>query len=362
MTPDREAADRRLRAAHVVRSDAFAGVERYVTYVAPLLAARGIDAVVIGGDQRRMDEELGPSGVPHHAATTTFEAARQLVRSRPLDLVHAHMSAAEAAAVLAQPVTRAPLVSTRHFAARRGSSAAGRAAAMAVDRAVQCEIAISRFVADAIGRPSVLLPSGVPRRPAGTDRRLVVVMAQRLEPEKDVDVGLRAWARSGLGESGWRLAVAGSGSQAAALRALAQHLGIGASVDFVGHRNRLTELLATAGIFLATARAEPFGLSVVEAMAVALPVVASTGGAHLETVGACPDASTFPPGDVEACAGHLRRLAADGERRARYGAALRAVQQERFDVEAHVDELVELYRRVVAGAGRRDQARQGDGR
>lgn len=337
-----------LRVAHVVRSDSFAGVERYITYVAPVLARHGIDMVVIGGDHEPMGEALGPAGIRHYPAATTFEAARRILQCRPLDLLHTHMVAAELAAMITLPVTRTPFITTRHFAARRGSSPAGRLVAAPIGRAVRCEIAISRFVAGAIGRPSVLLPNGVPCRSLGTDRERVVVMAQRLEAEKDVAVGIRAWAESGLAASGWRLVVAGDGRLAGQLRTLAGGLGVMASVEFMGRRDGLEELFATAGIFLATAPAEPFGLSVVEAMAAGLPVVAAAGGAHLETVGACSTAWVFPPGDATACADRLRRLAADYGERTRYGARLQAVQRRHFALGDHVERLASLYRELLA--------------
>ncbi|MBW3547431.1 MAG: glycosyltransferase family 4 protein [Actinobacteria bacterium] len=334
--------------AHVVRSDSFAGVERYITYVAPGLARHGIDVVVIGGDDEPMSEALGPAGIRHHPAATTLETARRILQCRPLDLLHTHMVAAELAAMVTQPVTRTPFITTRHFAARRGSSPAGRLVAAPIARAVRREIAVSRFVADAIGRPSVLLPSGVPCRSLGTERGRVVVMAQRLEAEKGVAVGIQAWAASGLAASGWSLVVVGDGTLAGELRALAQRLGVRGSVEFVGRRASLDELFSAAGIFLAPTPAEAFGLSVVEAMAAGLPVVASAGGAHLETVGACSTAWLFPPGDAAACADRLRRLAADGSERTRYGAGLQAVQRRHFSLGDHVEGLASLYRELLA--------------
>lgn len=336
---------------HVVCSDAFAGVERYITYTAPGLARRGWEVVVVGGNRHRMQQALGDAGIVHLPAATTAQAARQLLRCRPLDLVHAHMSMAELAAVVTAPLVRAPIVTTRHFAARRGSSVKGRLAAVVIRRAVACQIAISRFVAGAIDGPSVLLPSGVPPSSAPPERRPVVLMAQRLEEEKDVAVGLRAWAASGLPALGWSLVIAGGGSLGPHLRELADDLGVAASVSFIGARESLDDLFREAGIFLATARAEPFGLSVVEAMAGGLPVVASASGAHLETVGACSGAWLFPAGDHEACAQRLRLLASVGERRASYGEALQQVHRRYFDVDLHVDRLVEVYDRTGRTAG-----------
>ena len=338
-----------LRLAHVVCSNSFAGVERYVTYVAPGLARRGIDVVVIGGPGEAMQPALEPVGIPHVPATTALEAARRLVQARPLHLIHAHMTASELAAVLGGTLTRTPVVTTRHFAARRGSSPAGRLAAIPIARAVRREIAISRFVADAIGRPSVVIPNGVPSVPAGSGGQPMVLMAQRLEAEKEGEVGIRAWAASGLADRGWRLVIAGEGAEAANLRSLVEDIGAGASVDFLGRTPGIDGLLSQAGVFLASARAEPFGLSVVEAMAAAVPVVASASGAHAETVGLCTTEWLFPAGDHLACAGLLRRLAENDSSREAYGRALQAVQRRAFELEDHIDRLVTLYGEVVRG-------------
>ena len=348
----RDSSVRPRRVVHVVCSDGFAGVERYVTYVAPALARRGVEVVVVGGPQAAMRRELGPAGVPHEPAGTTLEAVRRLLRRGRVDLVHAHMTAAELAAVVASAVTRSPVVVTRHFAARRGRSPAGRLAALAIERVVRREIAISSFVAAATGRPSVVVPNAVPSRPAVAPVGRTVLMAQRLEDEKDGDVGIRAWEASGLGKRGWRLVVAGEGSLATALRALAEDVGVAGSVDFVGRQEGLDALLAGSAALLATARAEPFGLSVVEAMAAGVPVVASAAGAHLETVGSCATTWLFPPGDVAACAERLVGLADDETLRADYGRALREAQRRHFDLDDHVERLLEVYDSVGTETGR----------
>ncbi len=179
-------------------------------------------------------------------------------------------------------------------------------------------------------------------------------MAQRLDREKDTAVGIRAWVASGLAAEGWRLVIAGIGAQDGELRRLAAGLGTGGSVDFVGHQADVGQLFNRASIFLATAPGEPFGLSVVEAMASALPVVASSSGAHLETVGACSHAWLFPAGDHQRCAQLLRQLAFHPADRLRYGGALRAIQRQRFDLDEHVDRLAELYRLTL---GQRRTAR-----
>ena len=337
----------------MVRSDAFAGVERYITYVAPRLALRGCKVLVIGGDPASMAEALDPHGIAYRGAATTGQAAIALLRAGHLDLVHAHMSAAEAAAVVSGLFTRTPLIATRHFAARRGSSLAGRAAAAAVARKIRCEIAISRFVAESIDRPSVVVPHGVPRRAAGRTRKPVVLMAQRLEQEKEVGIGIRGWAASELWRAGWRLVVAGDGAQRRSVEALVPALELPSGcVEFVGRQSSLDALYDEAGIFLATARVDAFGFSVVEAMASGLPIVASAAGGHLETVGSCTTEWMFPPGDYVACGRLLRLLAADEQVRESYGLRLQATQRRMFDLDDHADRLVALYRSLTSPSSR----------
>jgi GT2 family glycosyltransferase/glycosyltransferase involved in cell wall biosynthesis len=335
-----------MRIAHLVVTENFAGVERYICQVADGLAARGHQVDVIGGTPDRMRAEMDRS-VTYRPAATLAQGTRALLAVRGADVVHAHMTAAEACATLARPVLRAPVVATRHFAAERGSNPVNRALARLTTRHLAADIAISRFVADSVDGPTELIPNGVASRPQAPLDAHVVVMLQRLDPEKSPDVGLRAWAASGLGPLGWRLVVAGSGKLGPELERLARAVGCADSVTFAGHVADTDGLLAGASVLLAPAPAEPFGLSVVEAMSHGLAVVAAGGGAHLETVG--EDGRCFPPGDVTAAAAALGGLADDHAELVAVGAALRRRQQERYSIERHLDRLEALYAAVAAG-------------
>jgi glycosyltransferase involved in cell wall biosynthesis len=341
-----------LSVVHVVVTDAFAGVERYLCEVSNELAARGHRVVTIGGDRDRMRHELG-SDITNHPAGGLVAGARALARVGHVDIVHAHMTAAEGAAWLARPLQRSPIVATRHFARDRGSSAVARGLATITSRAIACDIAISQFVADSISGPSVVIPNGVPDRDQAALDTATVVMLQRLEAEKATDVGIQAWARSGLAGQGWRLLVAGQGELHGSLVQLARDLGVAGSVEFVGYVADTDKLLSEATVFLAPGHLDGFGLSVVEAMAHGVPVVAARAGGHLETLAG--DGLLFPPGDPAAAAEELVRLAHDPSLRRRAGAALRQRQQAQFSLPRHVDRLEEVYRWV--GAGRRPDRR-----
>ncbi len=337
-----------LSVAQVVRSDAFAGVERYICQVANGLVARGHRVVAIGGDTERMEAELS-GGIRHRPAASVGQAARALATLRGVDIVHVHMTAAEGAAWLARPMLRAPIVATRHFPADRGTGTLARALARVTTRALSRDIAISQFVADSIEGPSVLLYNGVSNQPQAELTSSTVLMMQRLTAEKAPDLGLRAWRASGLGAQGWRLAIAGVGDLRSSLMALADDLDVAASVDFIGQVADTDRLLGESAILLATAPAEPFGLSVVEAMAHGIPVVAAKGGAHLETVG--DDGLLFASGDADAAAQDLKTLGRDIVLRREVGTRLRSRQQQLFALPDHLDRLELLYREVIAKTG-----------
>lgn len=343
-----------MRIVHVVVSDAFAGVEAHVARLANAQASRGHDVVVVGGAVTQVQAAAGPDvrvvagdglAVARRAAVTHGASA---------DVVHAHMTAAEVVCASLPRVLlgRVPLVATRHFALRRGQSTLGRMTRPLVARAVDAQLAISAFTAGHIDGPATVVLPGVadgPDRPArqpGGDGPRTVLMVQRLEAEKHPGTGVRAFAASGLAAHGWRLLVAGDGSLRDDVAALAAALGVADAVDLLGHRTDVPDLLAAASVFLAPTPSEGLGLSVLEAMAAGLPVVADGSGGHLETLGA--DArGLYATGDADAAGRALARIGLDPAGAAEYGAALQARQRARFSLAHQAEATDAVYRRVV---------------
>jgi glycosyltransferase involved in cell wall biosynthesis len=318
------------------------------------LAEAGCDVFVLGGEPHRMGRELSGGPISWWPAPTVRAAVLRLGRLGRFDVVHTHMTAAETAATAMRMVTKGQFVTTRHFAARRGTNRPGRLAGVAIRRLVDLQLAVSHYVAAGVDGRSVVVNPGVPvdRSAPGPEREPVVLVAQRLEAEKHTDVALRAWQRSGLARSGWEMHLAGGGQQEEALRALARELGVAHSCRFLGPRHDLSERYHRASLFFASRPDEALGLAVMEAMAAGLPVVAAAGGGHLETVGSCPDAAMFPPDDVENAALQLRLLGADEERRRAYGNSLQTLQREHFDASAQAQAVLALYTRPARSGGR----------
>ena len=100
-------------------------------------------------------------------------------------------------------------------------------------------------------------------------------------------------------------------------------------------------------MLLAPCRVEGLGLTVLEAMAEALPVVAVGAGGHLETVGSVAGAALHPAGDSAAAATLLASLARDPQARDVYGSALQQAQRDRFTPEHQAAETAAVYREVI---------------
>jgi glycosyltransferase involved in cell wall biosynthesis len=215
-----------------------------------------------------------------------------------------------------------------------------------VRRRIDGQISISRAVADAVDGPSIVVHSGIENRPLRdvTLRDRVVLMAQRLQPEKRTDVGIRAFAASGLADDGWTLEVAGIGPEREALESLADELGISSAVEFLGYRADLPQVLDRAGLLIAPCPVEGLGLTLLEAMAGGLPVVAAGAAGHLDVLAGLDPRAMFPPGDADAAARNLRSLAEDEPGRNALSLAAYKRQQREFSLRAQAAATEAVYR------------------
>lgn len=338
-----------MRVVHLVCSTGFAGVENYIVNIASGLAHDGVDVTVIGGSREPMQAALAGSGV-QWLPGDDMRGARASLRATPApDILHTHMSQADLVGWLHRRWRgrRSRQVSTRHFAGPRGTGVIARTLFRWVGRSLSAQIAISEFVALNVELPAEVVYTGVDSTDAVTLRESFVLAAQRLEPEKHTAEVIEAWALSVGAAEGWTLRIAGDGSERADLERLARERGVSDSIEFLGHRTDVPDLLGRAGLVVAPTPREGLGILVLEAMAQATPVVASAGGGHLETVGAAAPYLLFPPGDVAAAARVIDGLLGDPELRAAAGHALRRLQQERFTIEGQVAGTRAVYERVL---------------
>jgi L-malate glycosyltransferase len=132
-------------------------------------------------------------------------------------------------------------------------------------------------------------------------------------------------------------------------------LGLGGRVRLVGEREDVPVVLRALDLLLVPSWEEPFGRSVVEGMAMGVPVIATARGGPAEILRDGIDGRTLPPRDPRGWARVSAELLSDPARRAAMGVAARARAQERFGLDSHVAGVMRVYARAQ-GMGTDTQA------
>ena len=237
-----------------------------------------------------------------------------------------------------------------------------RALTRLVARAVDEVVAVTqRQVAplEALGYPQrhiAVVPNGVFARDVEGVRPsaeldgdgFAVLCVAALRPETRVDLfidAIGAARRRNASVCGY---VAGEGREHERLRPLAEQNG----VTLLGARRDVLELTAAAGATCLPSEAEAMPMSILEAMALGRPVVATDVGGTCELVRDGETGHLVPAGDSAAITRAVLGLAADPKRADKMGAAGKVRQRERFTGEA----MVQGYARAFEEAVQRGQA------
>jgi 1,4-alpha-glucan branching enzyme len=126
----------------------------------------------------------------------------------------------------------------------------------------------------------------------------IVLVASRLEPEKAVDVAIRAFADLLTDHPDTVLLIAGQGSQLSNLQQITQDMDVGDSVYFIGFRSDIRLLMSLADVFVFTSPVDSFGLTILEAMSMGTPVIAANAGGPTEIINDGETGFLFSSGDV----------------------------------------------------------------
>ena len=145
----------------------------------------------------------------------------------------------------------------------------------------------------------------------------------------------------------WRLVIAGEGGQRAALEAQARALGLSERVVFTGFVDRPGSFLGELDVFVLTSDTEQMPISVLEAMALGLPVLATdVGDLRIMLPAESRNTCIFARCEETAFAERLAALLASPDERRRLGALNRAKAAE-FSLEAMVARYDRLFRGLV---------------
>ena len=297
-------------------------------------------------------------------ATATLAA--HLADVRP-DVVHNHMFRAEvvgtkAAMALATAGHRRPwVISTVHSSRVRSCEDQEqlRRLTPSMDRLVVVSRAIEQKVVDEgrLGARRVLVHNGVDldrldhQEPCCTLREeyamdpdaAIVGVVGRLELEKGHPTLLEAWPRVLERVPNAYLLIVGEGSRQDALRQIAREQGIERHVIFTGRRDDIPAVTAALDVAVLPSYREAQGLTILEAMAMSRPVVASNVGGIPEMVEDGVTGLLVPPHDPPALAAAISRLLLDHPFADTLARAGHDLVHDRFCVQMMVNAVQELY-------------------
>jgi glycosyltransferase involved in cell wall biosynthesis len=315
----------------------------------------------------------------HSFDPSIWSPLRALVKSRQIDIVHAHDYKTDLLALLLGCVEPIVPLSTAHGWA--GHSWKEEAIYYPADRRLLARfpqaIAVSSDIRETIVRHGGdrtrihVLPNGVDParfcpdagRAAGARRDLgvsgedlVVGSVGRLEAEKNYEMLVRAVGRLSTQLPQVHLFIAGDGSKRDDLLAIARETGLGDRCHFLGHLADPTSLYHALDVFVMPSDNEGSPNAVLEAMAMAVPVVATSVGGVSDLVRDGQDGLLVARRDLEGLTGAIGALLADRARARSMGryARLRVERELSFEnrmrrVEAIYDMLVERYQGVRQG-------------
>ena len=196
-------------------------------------------------------------------------------------------------------------------------------------------------------RNGVDVDVAVPTRGDGAEPTVVAV--GRLQRPKDSITLARALGRV---RASFSAVIVGEGPDRPRLEAEIRRLGLEQAVVLAGDRSDVADLLTRADVFALSSTSEGLPLSILEAMAAALPVVASSVGGVPEAVEDGETGLLVPPRDPVRLAAALERLLVEPALRRRLGANGRERVREHFGLEAFQQAHVDVYRRELVRRGR----------
>jgi 1,2-diacylglycerol 3-alpha-glucosyltransferase len=170
----------------------------------------------------------------------------------------------------------------------------------------------------------------------------------RVDQDKGLDV--LVWAMHHLARDDVQLAIAGRGTHAGALQALAHHLDLGRRVVLTGYvpSEDLVALLNSADVFVMPSQVELQSIATLEAMGTGRPVLAADAQALPELVKNGVNGYLFRPGDAQDAARWMAQLAGPADLDAFGAASLEIVAP--HNLYRTIDRYEELYRAVTQPA------------
>jgi glycosyltransferase involved in cell wall biosynthesis len=182
--------------------------------------------------------------------------------------------------------------------------------------------------------------------------RMIVTYTGRLVSYKGLALLLRVWEQVQLVHSRAMLVLVGSGGMdiqncEAELREFVELRGLGDSVRFTGDVHNVHQYLQASDIFVFPTEKEAFGISLIEAMACELPVIATPTGGIKDILTHERDGLLVEAGNFQQLYDNLQRLIRDPSAGGSMGRAAKATAQSRYSRNVVLGKYIDLFERLA---------------
>ncbi len=197
-----------------------------------------------------------------------------------------------------------------------------------------------------------VLPSAADRRQARRALRIdddvfVVASVARLDPVKDFGTLLEGFATVRRHVPRSRLLIAGDGPERDRIAERASRPDLIGAVELVGFRSDVRALLAAADVYVNSSISEGVSITILEAMAAGVPIVATAVGGTPEVLADACTGLLVSSRAPDALASAIIGLAQDPALRARLRSAARRRLEQSFTIDRMVDDYARTYRRLL---------------
>jgi glycosyltransferase involved in cell wall biosynthesis len=182
---------------------------------------------------------------------------------------------------------------------------------------------------------------------------ILVGSVGRLVPVKDFGLAIDAIATVRKQQLNVHLLLVGDGPERGALEDQARQIGVADSVHFAGHQEDVWRYFNAMDLYINSSQSEGLSQSLIEALAIGLPVVVTDVGDSAWVARELPACgAVIPPGDASAMANQIWRLSQEPLLRSELGKASSNRFAKHFSIESMTKSYASLYRSLAAGSER----------
>ena len=177
----------------------------------------------------------------------------------------------------------------------------------------------------------------------GPADKLTAITVSRLSPEKDLGTMLHAVKQVLQQIPQFRLLIVGDGPERERLEQIAAELHLTTHVEFLGERNDIPQLLSQAGFYVSSSLTEGISLTLLEAMSVGLPVVATQVGGNPEIVQQPETGALVPSANPALLASALVQMCQNQSQWTEIGRRARQRVEQYFNIRTMIQDYEKLY-------------------